>query len=95
LELKLKNAEDQHKSAIKELEAKLKSDEQSKAALKADLDHLKPTVHDREVKLRSLDEEIAKKEETLKSRLVEKNIAIEELSSKVINPTSFWQLQND
>ena len=87
LELKLKNAEDRYEGAqttIKELEAKLKSDGKSKAALNADLDRLKATVHDRELRLRSLDEEIAKKEESLKRKLVEKNIAVEEISSKVI-----------
>lgn len=82
LELKLRDSEDRNKSVIKELEAKVKRDEQSKAALSGDIDRLKPTIHDREVQLRSLDEEIATKEKTLKRRLLEKNIAVEELSSK-------------
>jgi predicted nucleic acid-binding Zn-ribbon protein len=68
---------------LKDAEAKLKSDENSKAALNADLDRLKATIHDRELKLRSLEEEIANKEKSLKDKLVEKNIAVEELSSKV------------
>jgi multidrug resistance efflux pump len=35
---------------LKDAEAKLKSDENNKAALNADLDHLKATIHNRELK---------------------------------------------
>jgi hypothetical protein len=35
---------------LKDAEAKLKSDENSKAALNADLDRLKETIHDQELK---------------------------------------------